>query len=112
MDVGDFVSELIPDLRDRIAIILVLDDSTNHRPAASGLRFNALELAELLAGAFDGVGDLVGDLRRAGSGVRRDDERLLNGELGILEPADILIGPYPPYDNQKHAEKDNPVILD
>ena len=112
MDVGDFVPELIPNLRNRIAMIPVLDDGTHHRSAASGLRLDPLELAELLTGPFDGVGDLVCDLRRAGSWVRRNDERLLDGELGILKPPDILIGPYPPHDDEKHAEKDDPVILD
>jgi hypothetical protein len=73
-----------------------LDDGTNQRPTAGGLQVNALQLTELLTSAFDRVGNLVSDLLRVGPGVGRDDQRLLDRELRILEPPDILIGPYPP----------------
>src|SRR3974390_716321 len=93
-------------------MIPVLNDSTNYRPTARGLRLNALELAELLTGAFDRVGDLMGDLLSASPRVRRDDERLFDREFGIFEPPDISVGPDPSHDDQKHQEKNDPIALD
>ena len=91
MDVGNLAAEFIPDLRNRVPVKPILDDGADHRAPARGLRLNPFELAELLTGAFDRVGDFLGDLLCAGPGVRRDDERLLDRELGILKPTDVPI---------------------
>src|SRR5262249_10371991 len=77
-----------------------------------GLRLDAVELAELLHGAFDRVGDLLGDLLGARPGVRSHDQRLLDGELRVLEPAHLLVGDEPADDGQRRRDEYHPVVLD
>src|SRR5262249_46724571 len=83
LDVCDLAAKFVPDLGDRVPVVAVLDDGGNYRPAARRLRFDALELSELLASVFDRVGDLAGDLFGTGAGVRRDDQRFLDRKLGV-----------------------------
>ena len=73
----------------RVLVVSVLDDGGDHRPAARRLRLDALELAELLAGDFDRVGDLLGDLFGAGARVGSDDQRFLDRELRDLRAGPI-----------------------
>src|SRR5262249_47347114 len=95
LDVGDLAAKLVPDLGDRVPVEAVLDDGCDHRHPARGLRIDAPELAELLAGLFDRVGDLLGHLLGAGPRVGRDDQRFLDRELRVLEPAHLPVGHNP-----------------
>ena len=112
LDVGDLAAQLVPHLGDRVLVVAVLDDGGDHRHAARGLRLDAIELAELLAGAFDRVGDLLGDLFGAGPGVGRDDQRFLDRELRVLEPAHLLIGHDPADEDEEHGHEDDAVVAD
>ena len=69
LDVVDLAAKFVPDLGDPVRLKPILDDGRHDRPTARGLRLDPLELAELLTGAFDRVGDFLGDLLRAGPGV-------------------------------------------
>ncbi len=44
LDIGDLAAKFVPDLRDSVLIVPVLDNGGDHRPAARRLRFNPLEL--------------------------------------------------------------------
>ena len=91
LDVVDLAAKLVPDLGDGGLLESILDDGRDYRSSASGLRLDALELAQLLAGAFDRVGDFPGDLLRAGSWIRRDDQRFLDRELRVFQASQPVI---------------------
>ena len=76
LHVGDLAAEFVPNLRDRILMIPVLNDGGDDGPAAAGFRIDPLELPELLARAFDRVRDLLRDLFGTGPRIGRDDRAL------------------------------------
>ena len=88
----------------------ILDYGRHDRPTARGLRLNPLQLAELLTGAFDRIGDFLGDLLRAGPGVGRDNQCLLDRELGVLQPPHPLVCHDPAQDEEGHHEEGNALL--
>src|SRR5262249_17756251 len=88
LDVVDLATELVPDLRDSILVGLVPDTGGDNGQPARRLRLDAIELTELLAGELDRVGDLARHFFGARAWVGRDDERLLDRELGVFESAE------------------------
>src|SRR5262249_39790556 len=112
LDVGDLAAEFVPDLGDAVLVVAVLDGNDDHGPAARRLRLDALELAELLAGAFDRIAALPGDLLGAGPGVWRDEQGLLYRELRVLEPAHLRVGHGPADDGEEHGHENDAVVAD
>ncbi len=78
-------AQLVPDLGQRRLVVLVLDADRDRRKAPVGLGLHLFQLTELLHRLLDAVADLLLHLFGGGAGVGRDDEGLLDGELGILE---------------------------
>ena len=70
------------------------------------------ELPELLAGAFDRVGNFLGDFFGAGARIGRDDQRFLDRELGVFEPADLLIGDEPAHQHEQHGHEHDAIVVD
>src|SRR5262249_46349609 len=66
----------------------------------------------LWGGVFDGVGDLLGALVGAGPGVRGDDQRFLDREFRVLEPADLQVGDDPAGEHEGHRHGDHAVHAD
>ncbi len=112
LHVVDLAAQLVPHLRNGVGVESVLDDGAHHRAAARRLGFHPLELAELLDRAFDGVGDFLRDFGGAGSGVGRDDQRLLDRELGVLEPPHLNIGGDAAEDRDCRCGDDDAAVLD
>src|SRR5215472_17076652 len=109
LDVVDLATQFIPDLRDPVSIVLILHYRGDYRPAARRLRFDATELTELLAGAFDRIGDLLCDFLGARARIRRDDQRFLDRELRILQTPQVSIR-HNPARNDKQNSREHDLI--
>ena len=71
---------------------MVLDVDRDDGAAGVGLGCDGVELAELLDGGFDGVGELLRDFGGGGAGPGGDDLRRFDGVLGVFEAADGPVG--------------------
>ena len=69
-------------------------------------------MTELLHGAFDRIGDLLGDLFGAGPWIRGNDQGFFNGKFRVLEPAHPLIGHQPADNDEQHHKENNAVLTD
>ena len=78
----DLAPQLVSDLRDGVLVKPVLNDGADHRSATQGLRFDALELPESLASAFDWIGGLFGNFLGAGARIGGHDQRFLEVNSG------------------------------
>ena len=112
LHVRDFAPQFVPDLRDAMFVIAVFDPHRDEGLTAGRFRIDVIDLTQLLAGDLDRVGDFLGDFGRAGAGVGRDDEGLLDGELGVFEPAEVAVGDEAAEDGQNHGHEDHAVVLD
>ena len=93
-------------------VIAVLDPHRDEGLPAGRFRIDVIDLAQLLAGYLDRVGDFLRHFGRAGAGVGRDDEGLLDGELGVFQPAEVAVGDEAAEDGQGHGHEDHAVVLD
>ena len=93
-------------------MVLIFDVDPDQRPSARGLRFDAVNLAHLLTGAFDGVGDFPGHFFGTGPRIKRDDQGLFDREFRILKASEILIRKDPANNEDKRQCKDDPVVFD
>src|SRR5262249_45913863 len=59
-------------------------------------------LSELLASALDRVRNFLGDFFGAGARIRGDDQRFLDGELGVFQPAEHAIREEPAKQHEHH----------
>jgi hypothetical protein len=69
-------------------------------------------VAAVTAGTLDRVGDFLGDLPGAGPGVRGNDQRFLDRELRVLEPADLPVGHHPAQEGEQHGHEHHAVVAD
>src|SRR5262249_21154549 len=83
---------------------------SNYRPAAYGLRLDATELAELLTGAFNRIGDFLGDFFCAGARIRRHDQRFFDRELRILQASRVQIRHNPAKNDKKNGREHNLIV--
>ena len=102
--VPHLATQLVPDLRQHRAVVLVLDLDREDREARLGRRADLLELAELLHGLLHGLADLFGHLGRCRARVARDHLGFLDRELRVFESAQRLVGSHAPED--EHHDKD------
>ncbi len=112
LHIGDLASQLIPDLWDQIPVVTIPNHRLDDRAAPQRLRLDPFELPQLLAGAFDRVGDLQCHLFGTGSRIGGDDQRLLDGEFGIFQPTQLEIGDHAPHQHHCHGDEDHSVVLD
>jgi hypothetical protein len=74
------------------------------------LRLDATELTELLAGAFDRIGDLLRDFLGACTRIRRDDQRFLDRELRVLEASQVSIRHNPARNDKQNSCEHNLIV--
>ncbi len=103
LDVVHLSPQLVPHLRQRELVVLVLDAHRHRGQAPVGLGLDLLELTEPLHRPLDEVADLLLHLLGRGAGIGREDQRLLDGELGVLEPRQAVEGDGTPQ-QQHHGE--------
>ncbi len=88
--VVDLSSQLVPHLRQSVLVVLVLDGDLHAGHTAGGGRLDPKELAELLDGALDDVGDFLFDFDYRGTGIGRGDDGVLDRELRVFQSGEAL----------------------
>ena len=89
------IAQFLPRLRHRFFFRLLEQVDENDRKARLGNRANLLEILNLLRGALDDVRYALFNFVRRRARTHRYDDRRLNSELGILQPSEREIRPYP-----------------
>jgi hypothetical protein len=67
-------------------------------------RGDLFQLLQLLNGALDDVGHLLGDLVRQGAGIGRTDDGLSNDELRVFEAPEFLVSDVTARQDQEAGE--------
>ena len=111
LHVGDLAPQFVPDLRHALPIVVVLDGDGHNRPATGRFRFDVVELPQSLTGDLKGIGDFLRDFLGTGPRIRRNDQRLFDGELRIFQPSDIHIRHDAADNGQGHSHQDHAVVF-
>src|SRR5262249_36695782 len=105
-------AEFVPHLGNALPVVPVLDDGLDNRSAARGFGLDPLQLAELLAGSLDRVGDLQRNFFAARSRIRSDDERFLDREFWVFEPTEFSVSHDSASEDEGHRHEYHSVVLD
>ena len=92
LDVGNLPPQLVPQLLHLVGTHLLLDVDRDLRHADAVLALQVIEFVERLYRLLQQVRDLVAHLFGRCAGIGRHDQRLLDGEGGILEFAHVRVG--------------------
>ena len=84
-----------------MSVVLVPDRDGDCAASPFGAGDHAIELLELLDGAFDNVADLFLHLLGGRTRVGRNNEGVFNRELGVFQPRQVNVGP-----NAQHNHED------
>ena len=98
--VVDLAPEFIPYLGQAELVVPVLDMDLDLGIAPRGPRLDPLQLPQLLDGLFKDVGDLLFHLGGGGARIGGCHHGLLDGELGVFEPREVVEGHAPHHDQQ------------
>ena len=111
LDIGDLPPQLVPQLLHLVGTHLLLDVDRDLRHADAVLALQVIEFVERLDRLLQQVRDLVAHLFGRCAGIGRHDQRLLDGEGGILEFAHVRIGEEAAEEHQHEQQPGHRLVL-
>ena len=112
LDVGDFLANLIPDVRNCLLRRIVENVDINRRGAWLGFALEIIEGGRLLKLLLDAVGDLQHRvIDRRARPIGANDHRL-DRKRGILLAPELAIREHARYDKQDHPKPDERAMVD
>src|SRR5208283_3200804 len=101
-DVVDLLSHLIPDVRHLRRACRIFKVHEDRSLARGRVALQVVEIGRLLELALEAVGDLLERVADRGSGPPDLHDHRLDGEVGILAPAEPEVGPDARHHDDEH----------